>query len=384
MAARGILGLAVAIGALACAPAAFAAADLSVSRDPFPSVAGEESGSFGHTYRITNNGPDPASGTFVLESGPVPAISTTSGSSGGGSTNTNGSDPRRPVMTFSGVPSGASVLLGLGFASDHPLTQTTRGTLTPSTPDPNLANNVVPSTTTRITGLTISAGAFGDHLLGTTATKTFTVTNGASTGVVTGTETFSGAPDFGVGNPGTCGAGTLVNTGSTCTFTAAFRPRVAGDRSAIVAVVPRDGPVDPAVGLLSGRGTTGATALQSVLPDTADPVMTLSRIGKTIKRRTLRKKGLRFKVTGNEPIAIDAELLAAPRRIVLKPGVREARRFNLTLAESVKPLGTGRRTIRLKPPRSLLKARRFKLHLALTATDAAGNTTTKTRTIKVR
>jgi hypothetical protein len=60
--------------------------------------------------------------------------------------------------------------------------------------------------------------------------------------------------------------------------------------------------------------------------------------------------------------------------------------FNLTLAAKSLGLGAGQRTIKLKPGRKLLGSphKPFKVRVRVTATDAAGDAATTTRTISVK
>ena len=78
------------------------------------------------------------------------------------------------------------------------------------------------------------------------------------------------------------------------------------------------------------------------------------------------------------PARLDFELRVTPRR-------PQVARFELLLASRSLGLGSGRRSVRLKPVRRLRRpSRRFKLQLRVTATDEGGNRAVKTRTITVR
>ena len=85
-----------------------------------------------------------------------------------------------------------------------------------------------------------------------------------------------------------------------------------------------------------------------------------------------------IKFLANEPAAIQAQLLAAPKSARLAS-------FNLILASKSLGLGAGERTLTLKPSKRLVGAptKAFKVSLRVTATDAGGNAGTATKTIKV-
>jgi hypothetical protein len=90
------------------------------------------------------------------------------------------------------------------------------------------------------------------------------------------------------------------------------------------------------------------------------------------------RNGLAASATTKAPARLDFELRATPK------GARVAR-FELLLASRSLGMGSGRRSVRLKPAGRLRRsARRFTLQLRVTATDEGGNRAVKTRTIKVR
>jgi hypothetical protein len=113
-------------------------------------------------------------------------------------------------------------------------------------------------------------------------------------------------------------------------------------------------------------------------PDTAAPSVTLAGVPTRMSRaRFLR--GIRASAEPNEAAALEFELRGSAR------GARLTRTFNLVLATRALALGTGRRSARLRPARRLIgRARRFTAQVRVTATDAAGNRTRRTRTIRVR
>jgi hypothetical protein len=121
-----------------------------------------------------------------------------------------------------------------------------------------------------------------------------------------------------------------------------------------------------------------APAKQIEQPDTTGPQVTLTGVAKKVDLDALRK-GLRIGVKTDEPAAIEARLTASARSVEL------ARRASATvlLAEKSLGLGSGDRTLKLKPARAALRgADRFSAQLRVVATDASGNRTTVTRTVK--
>jgi hypothetical protein len=113
--------------------------------------------------------------------------------------------------------------------------------------------------------------------------------------------------------------------------------------------------------------------------DTTRPTVTLRGAPQSIRRRALLRSGIRLQLTPSE---------AASFRVALLGSVRNVRiaRNELTLASRSLGQATGQRTVRLRPARRLLRntPRRFRLQLVVQATDAAGNTQTVRRTIRVR
>lgn len=102
---------------------------------------------------------------------------------------------------------------------------------------------------------------------------------------------------------------------------------------------------------------------------------------KTPRRITYTRllKGLRSRIAVNERASLDVVLLGRAR------SVQVARAGDVILAERHLARSTRTRTVTLKPRRRLLATRaRFSVRLRVTATDAAGNSRTKTRTIRVR
>jgi hypothetical protein len=113
--------------------------------------------------------------------------------------------------------------------------------------------------------------------------------------------------------------------------------------------------------------------------DTTRPTVTLRGAPQSIRKRALLRSGIRLRLTPNE---------AASFRVALLGSVRNVRiaRNELTLVSRSLGQATGQRTLRLRPARRLLRStpRRFRLQLVVQATDAAGNTQTVRRTVRVR
>jgi Bacterial TSP3 repeat len=133
---------------------------------------------------------------------------------------------------------------------------------------------------------------------------------------------------------------------------------------------PRDAQSGPRLGPLA---PTPAAA--GVPAEGARPALSIEAPA-TNTRKKLRK-GLAAMATTEAPAQLDFELRATPR------GARLAR-FELLLASRSLGVGSGQRSVRLRPRRLPGGARRLTLQLRVVATDAGGNRAVKTRTIRVR
>jgi hypothetical protein len=113
--------------------------------------------------------------------------------------------------------------------------------------------------------------------------------------------------------------------------------------------------------------------------DTTRPTVTLRGAPQSIRKRALLRNGIRLRLTPNEAASFSVALLGSVRNVRIA-------RNELTLASRRLGEATGQRTLRLRPARRLLRStpRRFRLQLVVQATDAAGNTQTLRRTIRVR
>jgi hypothetical protein len=113
-------------------------------------------------------------------------------------------------------------------------------------------------------------------------------------------------------------------------------------------------------------------------PDEQRPVISLGTLRSTQKLASF-KKGLKVKVGCDEPCSFDLELLGSTS------SVRLARSYDLRLATRSLSRGSGSRSVTLKPSSRLLgRHKKLSVQLKITAVDAAGNKSTKTKTMKVR
>ena len=128
---------------------------------------------------------------------------------------------------------------------------------------------------------------------------------------------------------------------------------------------------------LSGMAVVPATAAAPP-PDTTPPDLALKGV-KSSMSLTAFLKGVKAKVTPSEPAKLEGKLLAAARSAQLSS-------FNLTLATKSLKLGSGQRTLKLKPGKKLVghPRKKFKVQLQVTATDATGNARTVKKTVKVK
>ncbi|HEX6584122.1 MAG TPA: DUF4394 domain-containing protein [Thermoleophilaceae bacterium] len=112
--------------------------------------------------------------------------------------------------------------------------------------------------------------------------------------------------------------------------------------------------------------------------DELAPKITFTKTPRRITRKRLFK-GVRSRIAVDEAASLDVALLGRAR------SVRVARAGDVVLAERHLRRSARTRTVSLKPKRRLLATRaRFSVRLRVTATDAAGNSRTRTKTIRVR
>jgi hypothetical protein len=113
-------------------------------------------------------------------------------------------------------------------------------------------------------------------------------------------------------------------------------------------------------------------------PEVTSPSVTLAGVPRALRLGRLLR-GLRVSLTPSEAASFELTLLAKPRRV-------QVAQFDLVLARRTLTRAAEPRTVLVRPKRRLLRrtARRFRLRLRVSATDAAGNTSTTSRTIRVR
>jgi hypothetical protein len=115
--------------------------------------------------------------------------------------------------------------------------------------------------------------------------------------------------------------------------------------------------------------------------DGTRPRLEVSGVPRSVKLVRFRRRGVRALVDADEPVALDLRLLATARNAT----ATAAARFNLVLAERSLGFADGRRAVRLKPDRRVLRrARRVRVRLRIVATDRGGNRAVANRTIRVR
>ena len=91
------------------------------------------------------------------------------------------------------------------------------------------------------------------------------------------------------------------------------------------------------------------------------------------------RRGVPCVVDVTEAATVLCRLLVRATRVA-----RVAAAGDLEVAARSLPLAAGRRSVRLKPKRGLIRQRRFRATLQVTVTDAAGNRSTKSRRFRVR
>jgi hypothetical protein len=123
--------------------------------------------------------------------------------------------------------------------------------------------------------------------------------------------------------------------------------------------------------------TLAGTAAKNGCDGTA-PTIAITRTPRRMKRKRFFH-GVVTRISAGEAARLDVALLGRAR------SARVARTGDIVLAERHLGLSARTRSLRLKPRRALVsRSRRFSVRLRVTATDAAGNSATRTRTIRVR
>jgi hypothetical protein len=153
---------------------------------------------------------------------------------------------------------------------------------------------------------------------------------------------------------------------------------VANDTELSRATDPRKADTD-ADGVSDGidRCPTIAAATANGCDEEA-PTITFTKTARRITHRGFFK-GVRSRIAVSEAASLDVALLGRAR------SVHVARAGDVVLAERHLSRSARTRTVKLKPKRRLVATQgRFSIRLRVTATDAAGNSRTKTKTIRVR
>jgi hypothetical protein len=111
-------------------------------------------------------------------------------------------------------------------------------------------------------------------------------------------------------------------------------------------------------------------------PDTIAPTLKITKLKSKLKLKSFLK-GVTATVTASESASLSVDVLASARRITI------ARAYNVVLASKNYGRATTRK-VKVKPSRKLVgHAKKFTVRVRFTATDAAGNHRTVTKTIKV-
>lgn len=115
-----------------------------------------------------------------------------------------------------------------------------------------------------------------------------------------------------------------------------------------------------------------------VVPDTTAPTLALAGVRAKMSF-TAFLAGVVAKVTPSEPASLTGRLLGAAKK-------KKLASFTRVLATKSLPLAAGRRTLKLKPKKKRVghPSKAFRVRLRVTATDAADNVGTATKTIRVK
>jgi hypothetical protein len=136
-----------------------------------------------------------------------------------------------------------------------------------------------------------------------------------------------------------------------------------------------DGVVDKADACptVAGKGANGCPRFDDATP----PSLALSAKSKLKRKAAL--KGVKVTATTNEASTVLFELFASAKNAHI------AKSYNLALASKTAKGVNGKKSVTLKPKKSLVgSAKKFTLRVRVTATDAFGNRTVKTKTITVK
>ena len=119
-------------------------------------------------------------------------------------------------------------------------------------------------------------------------------------------------------------------------------------------------------------------------PDTTAPVLGIGGVPNTLTRKAFLG-GVKFAATTNEAATLTCQLLGATAKAQLAAKKKpKPPPFNLVLGSGRSPFAPGLRTLKAKPSKRLLgRAKRFTVKVVVTATDAAGNRSSKSAKIKI-
>jgi Ca2+-binding RTX toxin-like protein len=190
-------------------------------------------------------------------------------------------------------------------------------------------------------------------------------------------------------NPGA--GGDTVNTGAGNDLIAAVDQTTDHINCGSNPAPPAD--VDNAAGDTIDTFVNCETTVQTAIPpitfptfDLTPPTLSITGIGTSVSRAEIRKGSFAIVVTTNEPAAIAADLAAKVkpkgRALAFVANVGEA-----SIGSGRLSRGTGKRKMNVKVAKKYRKAvrnRRLRLVLRVTATDAAGNRTVRTKNLRVK
>ena len=141
-----------------------------------------------------------------------------------------------------------------------------------------------------------------------------------------------------------------------------------------------DGKADPADACptVAAATSNGCPPVPPPLPpDTTAPTVTFAKLASKMKRKTFLK-GVTVTFTANESSAFAVDLLGKAK------GATLAKAADVVLATKSIKLANGAQKVTLKPSKKLVgKSKKFSVRIQVTATDAAGNRKTVSKTIKV-
>jgi hypothetical protein len=165
----------------------------------------------------------------------------------------------------------------------------------------------------------------------------------------------------------------FVDVDSTCALEVVFAPKATGERTATVTLDPGLGGSAQQIHLY---GTTA--------PDRTAPTCKLTGVKKRYKPKAFVRKGVTATVACDEPSSLLSQLVVRVRSINGRAHL--ARVGELVLGEKSTRLGTGKRKVKLKPSKKLIKSlgRRYKLSVVVTATDGSMNSRKVSKKISVR